>query len=273
MAGQLWDRVLLGLIQGLTEFLPVSSSGHLVLARKLLHSSEIPFLSDVFTHLATVLAVITVYRKEIWDIVVCVKNDCSTIWRNQNSDRKQSLSPEGRLILYIVIGTIPAAVAGLLFEERITDFFTQPHYVGIFLLCTGAVLISTHWKPYPMKQLSAAKALIIGCAQMAGLLPGISRSGATISAGLWIAIKPEEAVKFSFFLAIPVVIGANLLEFSLYSASISLNDLGYIFVSGITAYISGIIAIKVLIKIVTIGKFFLFGIYCIVIGTLTVLFM
>jgi len=266
MFGQFGDRILLGILQGVTEFLPISSSGHLVLAKKLLNDTEISLLNDVFIHFATVLAVITVYRRELWDIIKDLFHDVTGIIEYLQGRTSFRVSSNSKLVYYVIIGTIPAGVAGLLCEEMITQFFERLAYVGIFLLITGAILISTYWKPKQVKPLSLIKAFLIGCAQMIALFPGISRSGITISTGLWFGVTAREAVKFSFFMAIPVIIGANLLEFSSQTASLSGREILLLGASGIAAYISGIIAIKLLMKIINTGKFFVFGIYCVGVG-------
>lgn len=266
MNEHLADSILLGLIQGLTEFLPVSSSGHLVLAKSVLDIRDMPVLYDVFFHLATVLAVCTLYKNELAKIIGDFTRSVFHVLCHKDRGAGIGFTGNAKLAVYIIIGTIPAALIGSLYENAIKKLFAAPEYVALFLMVTGIMLISTVWSSKYERRITAGSAILIGCAQSVALIPGVSRSGSTIAAGLWLGIKPEEAVKFSFFLAIPVILGANILEFSAVSISAVKQEILYLLSGGITAYLSGLIAITILMKVIQRGRFFWFGIYCIVAG-------
>lgn len=264
-----FESIILGLVQGLTEFLPISSSGHLVLAKAALNIQKTPLLYDIFFHFATVLAVLTLYRNEIIKIFFAFIRGILFAAQGKGWSKLYKSDKYFRLAVCIILGSIPAAFIGLTFESAIKSVFESPKFVAVFLCITGVILISTLWTIRKAKQVSAGSALLIGVGQAAALLPGISRSGATIATGLWLGIKPEEAVKFSFFLAIPAILGANIQEFSSISMNILKEEIWFLLAGGIVAYLSGLAAIIILMKIIQSGKFFWFGIYCLIIGTIT----
>lgn len=264
-----FESIILGLVQGLTEFLPISSSGHLVLAKAVLNIQEAPLLYDIFFHFATVLAVFTLFKNEIIRIIVAFIRGVINAAQGKGWRKNYESDKYLRLAVFIIIGSIPAAFIGLAFESAIKSVFTSEKSVAVFLWITGVILISTMWAFSKAKQVSAGSALLIGIGQAAALLPGISRSGATIAMGLWRGIKPEDAVKFSFFLAIPAILGANILEFSAMSMTVLKNEIWFLLAGGITAYLSGLAAIIILMKIIQRGRFFWFGIYCLIIGAIT----
>jgi len=263
------DSILLGLVQGLTEFLPISSSGHLVLAKQVLSVSDVPITYDIFFHFATLLAVLTWFFKDIVILVIAFFHGLNSILRGPGWKQIYSTDTGVRLIAAILIGTIPAVFVGLLLKDTIEDLFTDPSAVSVFLLITGFILLSTRWTKKGTGDVSIRKALIIGCGQALALFPGISRSGTTITAGLWSGIRPEKAAKFSFLLAIPAIFGAAVLEFSSVSAEMLKSEAFLLLSGGFAAYISGLIAISVVMRIVEQGKFFWFGIYCIFIAVVS----
>lgn len=264
-----FESIILGLVQGLTEFLPISSSGHLVLAKAVLNIQEAPLLYDIFFHFATVLAVFTLYRNDIIKIFFAFIRGILFAAKGKGWRKNYESDKYLRLAVFIIIGSIPAAFIGLAFENVIKNVFTSEKSVAVFLWITGVILISTVLTISKAKQVSAGSAMLIGIGQAAALLPGISRSGATIATGLWLGIKPEDAVKFSFFLAIPAILGANILEFSAISMTVLKNEIWFLLAGGITAYLSGLAAIIILMKIIQRGRFFWFGIYCLIIGAIT----
>jgi len=182
------EQIILGLIQGLTEFLPVSSSGHLVILKFLMGVPTPGAATEIALHLATAIAVIAVLFKEF----------------------KALLS--WRYLILLTLGLAPAAIVGLAFKDLIESSFENPVPVGFFMIITGALLLSTRWAKPKSAPLNWWRALIIGLAQVCALLPGISRSGATIGVALLLGVEPEEAFRFSFFMLLPAVLGGAILD-------------------------------------------------------------
>lgn len=241
----LLSSAFLGLLQGLTEFLPVSSSGHLVLAEALVSNYQEPgVLFEAFLHAGTLLAIVYYFRKKILNI-----------------------KPD--YLLYIAIGTIPAAFAGYFFSSQFESLFSAPRYVGLFLLVTGILNLFTD-KKAEKKKLDKKRSFVVGIFQAFAILPGISRSGSTIFAGTRFGIKKEEAATFSFLLSVPAVLGANLLQFAKYKETLTGNAGNYI-VGFIFSFIAGYFAIGLVLKGLRQRKFRYFGYYCIAMGILTFL--
>jgi len=261
------QSMILGLIQGLTEFLPVSSSGHLVLGRALLGLPSDNIIFEVFLHFATFMAVLVFFFREILGIV---KSPYFTLIKSSKAEEHVRGS---RYFLYIIAGTIPAAIIGILLKEEIEKAFASPFLVGIMLLVTSAILFATHFARPKRQVLRLPDGLIIGLAQAAAILPGISRSGATISTGMFLGIDKETAFSFSFILSLPAILGAFLLELKEAVALSLPMDQVLIYIAGmITAFASGYICLVILRKIVIAGKFGYFGIYTLIIGLLTIIF-
>ncbi len=201
-----WDSILLGLVQGITEFLPISSSGHLILAREILGISQEGGLAfDAMLQLATALAVLLYFRSDVWDLV---KNLFST-----TRD-----SAKTKLTGYLLVGTVPAAVAGLLLEDYMETLFRSPKLVAVTLVAGAAIMLAAdralarRAARGSVDGLTAGKSVIIGFFQALALVPGMSRSGMTISGGYLLGIQKETAIRFSFLLAIPVIVGSGLLK-------------------------------------------------------------
>jgi len=253
------EALILGLVQGLTEFLPVSSSGHLELGKYFLGVD--PKNSLVFTvvvHGATVLSTIVVFRKDIWEILTGLL-DFS--W---NSSWKFAVS--------IVISMIPVLIVGLFFKDYVESFFSgDMRLVGMMLLVTAALLALTHFKKSHERKINFLDAFIIGIAQTIAVLPGISRSGATISTGLLLGNKRELVARFSFLMVLIPIIGANVLD--VYSGEMS-SETGVgtlaLVVGFVAAFVAGLAACKWMINIVKKGKLIYFAAYCLVIGLLAI---
>ena len=191
------DSIILGIIQGLTEFLPVSSSGHLVLFGKLLNHQEEGNLFEVLLHFGTLVATIIVFRTHIMDLVKGIFSGDS---------KSKSLG------INIVIASIPTAIIGLLFEDFMESLFDSPLLVSCALIFTGIILMSTKFVKGETKDLTWKMALIIGFAQAMAITPGISRSGSTIAIALLIGLSRKEAGNFSFLISIPVIGGVTFSE-------------------------------------------------------------
>lgn len=237
------QAVFLAIIQGLTEFLPVSSSGHLVIFQKLFNLAEPPVLFDVLVHLGTLGAVAIYFRKTL------VKLSQKTIW-------------------LIIFGTIPAAIVGLFLQNYISQIFDSLRLVGISLLITAALLFSTKRFKSLKRHFNSLKwldAVVVGIFQALAIIPGISRSGSTIVSGLWRGFDRKTAFQFSFYLAIPAIFGALVLQIPdlTYSSS---GYLGQGFLGMVIAGIVGYGALKILEKILYQARFWLFGVYCLILG-------
>jgi undecaprenyl-diphosphatase len=256
--------IILGIIQGLTEFLPVSSSGHLVLAAELLNFQEEGVAFEVFVHLGTLLSVLIVFRKDVTKMIAAPFHYLSS--RFEKEETKQYLFWD----LYIIVGTIPAAVIGLAFKSNIEAAFSNIILVIGMLTVTGTILLLSRFMPRKNQEMTFVKSFLIGVSQAFAILPGISRSGSTIVTGIFLGIDKEEAARFSFLLAIPAILGASvikikdLIEIDSYSMPVI-----YLVIGAIVAFISGYFAIIWLLDIVRKGKLEWFAIYCYLIVILT----
>jgi undecaprenyl-diphosphatase len=244
---------ILGLVQGLTEFLPVSSSGHLVLAGALIGIPEGNLSFDIVLHLGSLAAVLAIYRRDILDLLsgIC-------------AGRREDLTLAGLLIL----GSVPAGIAGFLLADRIESLFNSPAVVSGMLLFTGCVLFATRFaRAGKDENPTLPGSLVIGLFQAIALVPGISRSGMTISAGLYVGVRRERAARFSFLLSVPAILGAALLELTgsggLVSLDFSTAAIGFV-VSAVTGYV----ALRILIRFLAAGRFHLFCWYCWALGGL-----
>lgn len=251
----LWQAVVLGLVQGLTEFLPVSSSGHLVLVEALTGVRMPGIFVEVSLHVATLGSVLIVYGARLWRIVV---------------GALRGRPGELRMAWLLMLATIPAAVLGYLFNQALEEFFHSLVYVGVFFLVTGLILWSTRSRTGERATPTAGGATAIGFAQAVAMLPGISRSGSTVSAALWLGLTPVMAAEFSFLMAVPVIAGAALLEGR--HATVSLEHVGTVpFIVGLlVAFASGIFAIRFLVALLKRGRFYTFAPYCWVLGVFTI---
>jgi len=256
------QAIFLGIVQGLTEFLPVSSSGHLVFFQSMLGMEGPQLFFDVMLHLGTLLAVVVYFRSDIYMII---KGIGSLL-----KGRKQG--QEGtRLLLWIIVATIPTGLMGILFKDWFESLFSKPKVVGMMLLITGLVLFLTRWakkEGKPIEKMNWLDSIIIGIAQGIAIIPGISRSGATISTGLFCGLNRELSGKFSFLLSIPAILGATFLESQKIESSLEVQT-GLL---GMTvAFLVGIFSLTLLIKIIKMGKIFNFSYYCCGMGILMII--
>ncbi|MBC8213152.1 MAG: undecaprenyl-diphosphatase UppP [Candidatus Marinimicrobia bacterium] len=255
------DSLILGILQGISEFLPISSSGHLVLGKYFLGIQSPGAVLEVILHLGTLVAILIYYRKEILDLVL-------GIIRNQKSEKNYTIT--------IVIATIPAVIVGLLFEEQIDSLFSDPFahiLASIALIATSVVLFST--KNIANKdsiKITFSIAFFIGLAQVVAIIPGISRSGMTIATGLFLGLASKDATKFSFMMAIPVLFGAGILKLDDALNLISAENIVPIFVGFVASAVVGYIVIAWLVSLVSRNKLWMFSIYCLLIGLAGILF-
>jgi len=259
----IFEAILLGLIQGLTEFLPVSSSGHLEIGKALLGISfEENLLFTVVVHGATVLSTIVVFYSEIKVLML------EGINFKMNDSKKY--------LFKIAISMIPVIVVGLFFKEKIDSFFGGDiRFVGFMLLITASLLGVTQFvKREGVKNIPIVDAFIIGVAQALAVLPGISRSGATISTAVLLGNKKDEVARFSFLMVLIPIIGINILALKDIGTLNIQADSIWILVAGfIAAFISGLIACRWMIRIVKKGKLIYFAIYCALLGSLAIFFI
>lgn len=240
----IFQSLLLGAVQGVTEFLPVSSSGHLVLIQKLIPNFSQPgIVFDVMLHLGTLFSVFYFFREKILKI-------------------------KFNYIYLILIGTIPAVLAGLFFQDEFESMFANPKFLGFEFLITAIINFLIDKPTKTKSDLSAKNSFFIGIAQAVAILPAISRSGATIFAGVFQGVEKKKAAEFSFLLSIPAILGANVLEIvthrNLIKEEFSIN-----YIAGfVTAFIFGFLSIAVVIKYLKANKFKIFGYYCLFIAAL-----
>jgi len=255
------NAILLGLVQGLSEFLPISSSGHLVLVAHILNFQEEGIAFEVFVHFGTLLSVFVAFRKEIAKMIIAP----FAIWVKKDD------SPELREFLnwdlYVIVGTIPAVIIGLFFKDQIENLFSSVLLVLIMLSITGSIMVISRFLPVADKPLKRSNSFIIGIAQAFAILPGISRSGSTIVTALAFGINREKAAKFSFILSIPAVLGATILKTKdLIATPPVQSEIAQLIIGAIAAFISGYFAIIWLIDLVKKGKLEWFGYYCFLIS-------
>lgn len=254
------DAIILGIIQGLTEFLPVSSSGHLELGKALLGDDSIPEESLAFTvvlHFATALSTVVVYRKDVWDIL-------SGLLKFKDNEQT-------RFSLKIVLSMIPAALVGLFFEEQLEAFFGgNIAFVGAMLLITAALLFLADRAKNTHRPVSYRDSILIGIAQAIAMLPGISRSGATIGTSVLLGIDKRKAARFSFLMVVPLIMGKIAKD--LLSGELEVQEVltGPMSAGFLAAFISGLLACTWMIRLVRNSRLTIFAVYCLIVGLLAI---
>jgi len=251
------DSILLGIVQGLTEFLPVSSSGHLVLAQELLNADlGQGILFEVAVHIATLFAILIFYRRRVAQLVY------GTVTRD-----RRALEYAGKLF----IGTLPAVFVALLFRHWIEEQFDSLLGVGICLILTGFIVFSTRFtnKHAGLEVPGWGGAFVIGCVQAFAILPGISRSGSTVAAGLALGLSPLAAAEFSFMLGMIAMAGAGVLLLPELS-SIDPEFMNAILFGSVAALLSGLLALAAFVWLLRTQRFFIFAWYAWVVGAITV---
>lgn len=251
------ESIILAIVQGLTEFIPVSSSGHLVLAQSLfgIFPGDV-LVYDVVLHLATALAAILFYRREIAGIL----RGLFPPYRQA----PEELSASRRILLLVVIASVPTAVMGLLFKDFVESLFESTNAVAGGLVLTGALLIAASRVTPGREAIDRApwwKAALIGVVQGMALAPGVSRSGSTITAALFAGVRREDAVRFSFLIFLPAVLGASLLKLRDLTA-VQLQDLAGYVPGFVTAVLVGYASITFVLRWTRKGKLWHFGLYC-----------
>jgi len=270
----LLEALVLGIVQGATEFLPISSSGHLVLVPWLLGWSKPGLAFSALLHWGTVLAVLVVFHRDLYQLLVAGLTSLRTrslLVAGLTSLRTRSLEdPQARVAWWIVLGTIPAAIIGYLFQDFFEALFSKPIIVAIFLLITSIVLWTSERvgaQNRTTEGMSWLDALLVGLAQAAAIAPGISRSGVTISAGLLLGVKRASAARFSFLLMVPATLGAGILSLiELASEGVLVSDLPLLAIGFLAAAITGYLAIRWLLVYLTRRPLTIFALYCASVG-------
>lgn len=270
-----FQSIILGIVQGLTEFLPVSSSGHLVVFQDLLGLVSHSLAFDIAVHIGTLLSILTIYRTLVWRLLKGVVAVGKT----------RKWTAESRLVFLVIIGSIPTAIIGFGLKDTFEQLFNSLQAVAIFFLVTGGLLFATRFAksdPGPSLQssknvnldsvfeISIFKALVIGFSQGLAIAPGISRAGTTIAAGMLLGLPRNLAAMFSFILSIPAILGAGLLEFK--DVSWTPEVVLPMCVGLITAYLFGLIGLWAVLKVVRQGRLEVFCIYLWILGISLLLF-
>ncbi len=272
----IWFAIFLGLVQGVSEFLPISSSGHLSIFQNLFHMEGIEqdhVLFDVLLHLGTLVAVCIVYRKELVEMFRAIVELFRDLRRPQ--EERVNRNPKGRLFLLLVIATLPLLII-LPINNLVEGLYYNTTFIGIALLLTGCILfVSTKLAPGRKNERNATilDALVVGGCQAIAVVPGLSRSGTTITAGLVRGFDREFSVRFSFLLSIPAILGANLLSlFQVIRDGAGDNISVWAYVVGtLVAAVSGYFAIRLVKRLTKKDSFGKFAYYCWAVGLLTIL--
>ena len=246
--------IILGIIQGITEFLPISSSGHLVLAQKIMGFTEPPLIFDTVLHLGTLFAVVLVLWSDIWPLLK---------------------KPFQKMTGLLIVGTIPAALIGLLFKDFFESLFKSGKTLGVEFIITGLILFAAqrmangHKK---IKETTVWDALFVGVMQGIAILPAISRSGLTIAGSLFRKMDRDFAARYSFLLSIPAILGATVLQFKdIKDAGAMMPSAAPLLLGFVFSFVFGVFSVKFMMKIIREGKLSGFGIYCSVLGALIIL--
>lgn len=259
---ELIKALILGIVQGATEFLPVSSSGHLVLGSHILGFQEQGIVFEVLLHLGTLISVIGVFRHELAQMA---KVPFKWLGNHQlETQERQYLLWD----VYVVVATVPAILIGLLYREQIQKLFTSVTIVCFMLIVTGLMMIMARYIPDRGRPVNGPKAFLMGCGQALATIPGVSRSGTTIFIGMLLGINRETAARFSFIMSIPAILGAAVLNLGEVLANPPGAGTMVVYAAGtVAAAVTGYLAIILLLDIIRKNRLQWFGYYCLVIAT------
>ncbi|MCB2227440.1 MAG: undecaprenyl-diphosphatase UppP [Desulfarculaceae bacterium] len=255
---EIWQAAVLGVVQGLTEFLPISSSGHLVLGQRLLGFTEPELMFDIAVHVGSLAAVVAVFWRDLWGILRGL-----LVWGDDEGARRGR-----RLLLLVIAGSIPTAIMGFLLKDLFESMFASLLTVGLALLVTGWLLMATAMVHKPGREIGRVgigRALIVGVAQGLAITPGVSRSGSTIAVALLLGIDRRLAAHYSFVLSIPAILGALVLQVHEMGAP-SPSQTAPMIVGLVCAALSGYLALRILLRVVQAGRFHWFAPYCFAVG-------
>ncbi len=269
------QAIVLGIVQGLTEFIPISSSGHLVLVPWALGWPSPGLLFDTMLHWGTLAAVVIYFWRDWIEIIRGFFRSLFTRGPWSSAAGGRLAHPDNRLAWAIILGTIPAVVIGFLFKDFIESLFNTPAAVGAFMLVTAAILaLSERYgrRERPLDCINIPDSVAVGFAQAAAIAPGLSRSGATISAGLARGLDRESAARYSFLLATPAILGAGLLQLFDVARGTepAVTSAAAVVAGTLAAAIVGYLCIRFLLSYLRRGKLYPFAIYCAVVGVLVI---
>jgi undecaprenyl-diphosphatase len=257
-----FSSFILGLIEGATEFLPVSSTGHLIIAAELLKFNQTSAnVFEIFIQLGSILAIVVEYRKTLFKVASNALHDKTS----QN------------FVLRLFIAFLPAAILGLLFHKAIKAYLFSPLYVSLALILGGIVMMAIEKRPLKINtkttnDISMTQAFKIGCAQCLSLIPGVSRAAATIMGGMLTGLNRKTATEFSFYLAIPVIAAASLFDLLKNFQDLTMQDLPIFAIGFVTAFLSAYAVIKLFIRFVATHTFIVFAWYRIILGILVLIY-
>jgi undecaprenyl-diphosphatase len=260
--------VILGVVQGLTEFLPVSSSGHLVLLQHFFGFTEPELLFDISVHCGTLIAVLAVFAREIRSIFRTLIQMPDLLRQHPGFKALFLENEDVRMMTFILVGSVPTGILGLLFKSVVDEIFGTALIAAGMLLVTGTFLWVTRYvklQGRPLKQMAFSDALVVGLVQGIAILPGISRSGSTISTAMFLGIDRELAGRFSFLLSVPAIVGALMLSLDPSVAQTSLSG-GTILIGSAAAFVTGYLSLTVLLRLVKKGRLYWFSPYCWLLG-------
>ena len=267
------EAVVLGIIQGMTEFLPVSSSGHLALMQHFLGLKESQVFFDVMLHLGTLGAVVIAYKESIRELAGASLSAIANPRFYRRPIFTINGSTELKLIWFILLGSVPTGAIAIVFKQQLEALFIKPTIVAVMLITTGVILQLPRLlrgTVHVDRRLRFWHSPLIGIAQGLAITPGISRSGATISLALLLGISPKQAARFSFLLSIPAILGAVLLKLE-DVGSLSVNPMAVV-VGTLTSFLVGYVALRVLLAMIDRGHFSGFSYYCFAVGIVVLIF-
>lgn len=271
MFSEILKSIVLGIIQGITEFLPISSSGHLTLAQHFLGIYEDTIQFDIVVHFATLLSVFTVMRKVLIRLFFLVVEDI----------KRMNFSGDGIMLLCkIIVATIPVGLIGVFFRDNIETLFHNIYVVAIAFCFTGLLLLSTKFLKTPsasgdiedIKNISFLQSFVVGVFQMIAIVPGVSRSGTSIVGGMMTKLNNVTSVYFSFIISIPAILGATVLEVKNMAMSLSEINVWFLASGFLSAYISGVVGLTLVVKIAKNKKLFYFTPYLVILGVMLLVF-
>ena len=271
------EGILLGLVQGVTEFLPVSSSGHLALMRAVFGSpvlKDYPLLFDVAVHAATILAVIIYFRREVLGVLGGFLVICLSFSKKYRPRPGSQAAADRLLFVYVIIASVPTAIISVLLKDYVEKQLQNPVPVGLMLLITGIILYLTHRHRDPgreIKQMNPIDAALIGIIQGIAVIPGISRSGSTIGCGIMMGLDRKLAARFSFLIAVPAVLGACILKlpelFNKSAAGLVTPTL----IGAAVAFVTGFVALVLLMQVLERRRLAYFAPYCWFVGLVAII--
>jgi undecaprenyl-diphosphatase len=258
-----WQAILLGILQGVTEFLPVSSSGHLVIVPHILDWPDPGLAMDAMLHVGTLVAILGFFARDLWELAEAAVASLT---------RRSMANPDARIAWAVVIATVPGALLGFFLEDVFERLFGMPRAAAGFLLVTAALLIVAEYAGRRDRLLTTVSwfdAILVGLAQALAIAPGISRSGATIAAGMLLGFEREDAARFSFFLAVPIMVGSGAYQAYKLATGATVNVSTTLVLLGmVAAAVSGYLAIASLMALVRRQRLTGFAVYCALLGTL-----